>query len=82
VGAAVDEQPSGNIQGKVREGRAMKYAAVIRDNMNIVIRVEERPTEERALKAARFFTNGRTGWWWTIAIGESEIEMFKALINV
>ena len=59
----------------------MKYAAVIRDNWNVIVRVEERATEERARKAAEFFTKNHRGWWWTIAIGEREIELFKSLIN-
>ena len=59
----------------------MKYAAVIRDNWNVIVRVEERLTEERAKKAAIFYTKNHPGWWWTIAIGEHEIELFKSLIN-
>ena len=59
----------------------MKYAAVIYDPMNIIVRVEERPTHERATKAGRFFTRNRRGWWYHVAQGEEEIELSKALIN-
>jgi hypothetical protein len=58
-----------------------KYAAVIYDRFNVVTRVEERPTRERAMKAGAFFTVGRKGWWWIIAEEEEEIEMYKAMIN-
>ena len=58
-----------------------RYAAVIRDNMNVIVRVEERPTWWRARKAGEFFTKSHKGWWWTIAVDEEEIELFKSLIN-
>lgn len=57
------------------------YAAVIYDPMNIVSRVEVRPTKERAMKAGAFFTVGRKGWWWIVAEGDEEIELYKSLIN-
>lgn len=60
----------------------MKYAAVIRDNMNVIVRVEERPTEARAIMAGQFFTKNHRGWWWSIAHGEDVIEMFKSMINI
>lgn len=59
----------------------MKYAAVIRDYHNVIVRVEERPTRERALKAAHFFSERVQGGWWFLAIGEEEVEMYKSLIN-
>ena len=58
----------------------MDYAAIIRDAMNVIVRVEERPTEERARKAGEFYTKG-TGWWFQIAQGRDAIEMYKAMIN-
>lgn len=57
-----------------------KFAAIIRDKMNIIVRVEERPTEERARKAGEFFT--KRGGWYTIAEGAEEIEMYKTMINL
>ena len=57
------------------------YAAVIYDPMNIVTRVEERPTRERAEKAGNFFTR-RAGWWYQIVEGREDIEMSKATINM
>lgn len=56
----------------------MKYAAVIYDPMNIIVRVEERPTEDRAIKAGEFFA--KRGYWYLIA-SERDIEMYKAMIN-
>lgn len=60
----------------------MRYAAVVRDNMNVIVRVEERPTELRAIRAGQFFTNNHPGWWWSVAHGEDIIEMFKSMINM
>ena len=57
-----------------------KFAAIIYDKMNIIVRVEERPTRERAEMAGRFFTR-RTGWY-KIAQGAEDIEMYKAIINL
>ena len=59
----------------------MEFAAVIYDPMNIVTRVEERPTYERAEKAGNFFTK-RPGWWFQVVEGREYIEMAKATINV
>lgn len=56
----------------------MKFAAIIYDSYNIIVRVEERPTLERAIKAGKYYT--RTRGWFQIA-KEEEIEMYKALIN-
>lgn len=56
------------------------YAAVIYDPMNIVVRVEERPTRERAEKAGKFYTK-RAGWWYLIVSDWHDIELYKALIN-
>ena len=59
----------------------MKYAAVIRDSRNVIVRVEERPTEARAIMAGQFFERRNRGWWWSIAHGDDVIDMFKRLIN-
>lgn len=59
----------------------MEYAAVIRDSFNIIIRVEERPTLERAVKAGNFFQKRINGSWFTIAEGNDVIDMFKGLVN-
>lgn len=56
-----------------------KYAAVIYDHHNIVTRVEERPTEDRANRDGQFWTR-MTGWY-KVVEGEEEIEMYKGLIN-
>ena len=56
----------------------MKYAAVIHDKWNVIVRVEERPTEERAIKAGEFFA--KRGYWYLIA-SERDIEMYKSMIN-
>ena len=58
----------------------MRYAAVIHDRMNVVVRVEERPTEERAEKAGQFWTSRNRGWWYLIATNY-DIDMYKELIN-
>ena len=55
------------------------YAAVIYDKMNIITRVEERPTEERAEKAGAFFT--RRGGWFRVTDDQDDIELSKVLIN-
>lgn len=61
--------------------RAMNnYAAVIYDAMNIVTRVEERTTRERAEKAGKFYTK-QAGWWYLIVSDWHDIELYKALIN-
>lgn len=57
------------------------YAAVIYDPMNIIVRVEERPTWERAEKAGNFYTK-RAGWWFQIVEGRELIEMSKRMINL
>lgn len=57
-----------------------KYAAVIYDPMNIIVRVEERPDEKRARKAGDFYTK-KPGYWYWIAKGRESIEMYKAMIN-
>ena len=57
----------------------MKYAAVIYDQWNVVTRVEERPSEERARKAGMFLT--RQGGWFKVVSGADEIDMYKGLIN-
>ncbi len=59
----------------------MTFAAIIRDSFNVIIKVEERPTQERAVKAGRFYENRIKGSWFTIAEGEPVIDMFKALVN-
>ena len=59
----------------------MDYAAIIRDRFNIIIKVEERPTLERALKAGSFFKNRIPGSWFSIAEGADVIGMFKVLVN-
>ena len=56
------------------------YAAIIYDKMNIITRVEVRPTEERAKGAGEFFTR-RSGWY-RITNNEDDIEISKELINV
>lgn len=58
----------------------MKYAAVIYNRKNIIVRVEERPTRERAEKAGKFWTK-REGWY-KIAEGREDIEFFKNIINI
>lgn len=55
------------------------YAAIIYDKMNIITRVEVRPTEERAKIAGEFFTR-RSGWY-RITNNEDDIEISKELIN-
>lgn len=60
----------------------MKYAAVIYDRLNIVVKVEERPSEERANKAGEFFVGRNSGWWYQVVAGEENIEMYKAMINL
>ena len=57
-----------------------EYAAIIRDRMNVIIRVEERPTEQRAIKAGQFWT--KRGGWFTVAQGREVIDMFKQMINL
>ena len=59
----------------------MTYAAVIRDSFNVIIKVEERPTQERGVKAGRFYENRIPGSWFSIAEGADVIGMFKALVN-
>lgn len=59
----------------------MKYAAVIYDPMNIIVRVEERPDEKRARKAGEFFTR-RPGYWYKVVSGHEIIGMYKAMINI
>lgn len=56
-----------------------EYAAVIYDRFNVIIRVEERPTAERAMRAGEFWT--RISGWYQIAEGRESIEMYKAMIN-
>ena len=56
-----------------------EYAAVIYDQRNVIIRVEERPTAERAEKAGEFFTK-RAGWFKVVG-GREAIDMYKAMIN-
>lgn len=56
-----------------------RYAAVIYDRFNVITRVEERPTAERAMKAGEFWT--RMSGWYQIVSGEESIEMYKAMIN-
>ena len=60
----------------------MKYAAVIRDNWNVIVRVEERPTEEQAVKAGQFFTRLKncSGAWFRVVEGD-DVDFYKALIN-
>lgn len=60
----------------------MKYAAVIYDYYNVVIRVEERPTEERAIRAGQFYTRLKncSGAWYRVVSGD-DVEFYKALIN-
>lgn len=57
-----------------------KFAAVIYDRMNVITRVEERPSEERANKAGRFWT--RVSGWYKVVTGSDEIDMYKAMINL
>ena len=59
----------------------MKTAAVIYDRMNVVTRVEERPTAPRALAAGEFYTRNNPGSWYKLVQGNEEIEMYKGLIN-
>ena len=59
----------------------MDYAAIIRDRFNVIIKVEERPTLERAFKAGNFFKNRIPGSWFSIAEGADVIGMFKELVN-
>ena len=63
------------------KGIDMTYAAIIRDSFNVIIKVEERPTQERALKAGKFFEKRIKGSWFSIAEGKDVIDMFKTLIN-
>lgn len=60
----------------------MKYAAVIYDYYNVVIKVEERLTEERAIRAGQFFTRLRNcnGAWFRVVSGD-DVDFYKALIN-
>lgn len=58
----------------------MKYAAVIYDRWNIIIMVNEMPSEERANKSGKFWT--RQGGWYQVIEGEDNIEMYKAMINM
>lgn len=60
----------------------MKYAAVIRDRWNIIVRVEERPSKVQANRAGEFFERRNKGWWFTVAEGEEDIELYKAMINM
>lgn len=55
------------------------YAAIIYDKMNIITRVEERPTKERAAKAGVFYTT--LGGWFRVTDDQEDIELSKALIN-
>lgn len=57
-----------------------EYAAVIYDRFNVVVRVEERPSEPRAVKAGEFFT--RLGGWYQVVRGRDDIEMYKGLLNM
>lgn len=59
----------------------MGYAAVIRDKFNVIIKVEERPTLDRAIKAGEFYLKRIIGSWYSIAEGQDVIDMFKTLIN-
>lgn len=56
-----------------------KFAAVIYDSHNVITRVEERPTSERATRAGEFYT--RANGWYKVISGEDDIELYKALIN-
>ena len=56
-----------------------KYAAVIYDAHNVIVRVEERPTEERAQKAGEFWT--RFDGWYRV-VKDEEVELSKAMINL
>ena len=60
----------------------MNYAAVIYNYWNVVIRVEERPTRDRAVKAGIFFTGlkNHSGAWYQVVEG-NDVEFYKALIN-
>lgn len=59
----------------------MRYAAVIYNYYNVVIRVEERPTRERAIKAGKFYEKFYyAGTWYKIVEGD-DIELYKSLIN-
>lgn len=57
-----------------------EYAAVIYDRFNVIVKVEERPTAERAMKAGEFWT--RVSGWYKIVSGADDIEMYKAMINM
>lgn len=57
-----------------------EYAAVIYNRMNIIVRVEERPTMERAEMAGEFWT--KFGGWYKVVSGRESIEMYKAMINM
>lgn len=57
-----------------------EYAAVIYNRMNIIVRVEERPTMERAKKAGEFWA--KFGGWYKVVSGRESIEMYKAMINM
>ena len=57
-----------------------EYAAVIYDRFNVIVKVEERPTAVRAMKAGEFWT--RVSGWYQIVSGEDNIEMYKAMINM
>lgn len=58
------------------------YSAVIYNYYNIVIRVEERPTRERAIMAGQFYTRLKncSGAWYQVVEGE-DVDLYKALIN-
>lgn len=57
------------------------FAAVIYDPMNIIVRVEERPSEKSARRAGDFYTS-EPGYWYWLAYGRESIEMYKAMINM
>lgn len=59
----------------------MKYAAVIYDRMNVIVRVEERPSRERAERAGSFWTK-YTGWFKVVEGDEDLVGMYKAMINM
>lgn len=55
------------------------FAAIIYDSMNVITRVEERPTKERAIRAGAFYR--RLGGWFRVTDDQEDIELSKVLIN-
>jgi len=57
------------------------YVAVIYDRMNVIVRVEERPSRERAEMAGKFWTKC-AGWFKVVEGDEDLVGMYKAMINM